>query len=102
MPARFHPHQDPLAIDPGLTRRWLIEFIRDEVHRRRKFERVVIGLSGGVDSSLVAYLAAEALGPANVIGVRMPYRTSSKDSLDHAQLVIESLGIPSRTVDISG
>ena len=56
------PRQDPLAIDPELTRRWLVEFIRDEVQRRRGFERVVIGLSGGVDSSLVAYLAAEALG----------------------------------------
>jgi NAD+ synthase (glutamine-hydrolysing) len=100
-PARFHPRQDPLAIDPELTRRWLIEFIRDEVQRRRKFERVVIGLSGGVDSSLVAYLAVEALGAPNVLGVRMPYRTSSKESLDHAQLVIDALGIPARTVDIS-
>ena len=99
--ARFHPQQDPLAIDPDLTRRWLVEFIRDEVQRRRKFERVVIGLSGGVDSSLVAYLAAEALGVKNVVGIRMPYRTSSQDSLDHAQLVIDALGIPSRTVDIS-
>jgi NAD+ synthase (glutamine-hydrolysing) len=101
-PARFHPKQDPLAIDSELTRRWLVEFIRDEVQRRRKFERVVIGLSGGVDSSLVAYLAVEALGPANVMGIRMPYRASSRESLDHAQLVIEALKIPSRTVDISG
>jgi NAD+ synthetase len=101
LPARFHPRQDPLAIDPSLTRRWLVEFIRDEVQRRRKFERVVIGLSGGVDSSLVAYLAAEALGAANVMAVRMPYRTSSQESFDHAQLVIDTLGIPSRTVDIS-
>jgi NAD+ synthase (glutamine-hydrolysing) len=100
-PARFHPKQDPLAIDSELTRRWLVEFIRDEVQRRRKFERVVIGLSGGVDSSLVAYLAVEALGPANVMGIRMPYRTSSQESLDHGQLVIEALKIPSRTVDIS-
>jgi NAD+ synthase (glutamine-hydrolysing) len=100
-PARFNPGQDPLAIDPELTRRWLVEFIRDEVQRRRRFEKVVIGLSGGVDSSLVAYLAAEALGPANVIGVRMPYRSSSSESLTHAQLVIDALGIPSRTVDIS-
>ena len=100
-PARFHPRQDPLAIDPDLTRRWLVEFIRDEVQRRRKFERVVIGLSGGVDSSLVAYLAAEALGPGNVVGIRMPYRTSSRESLDHAQLVIDALGISSRTIDIS-
>jgi NAD+ synthetase len=102
LPARFHPRQDPLAIDPDLTRRWLIEFIRDEVQRRRKFERVVIGLSGGVDSSLVAYLAVEALGAGNVIGIRMPYRTSSQESLDHAQLIIDALGIPSRTIDISG
>ena len=61
----------------------------------------MIGLSGGVDSSLVAYLAVEALGPANVMGIRMPYRTSSRESLDHAQLVIDALEIPSRTVDIS-
>jgi NAD+ synthase (glutamine-hydrolysing) len=98
---RANPGRDPLAIDPELTRRWLVEFIRDEVQRRRGFERVVIGLSGGVDSSLVAYLAAEAVGAPNVIGVRMPYRTSSADSLAHAQLVIDALGIPAETVDIS-
>ena len=61
----------------------------------------MIGLSGGVDSSLVAYLAVEALGAANVLGVRMPYRSSSPESLAHAQLVIDALGIPSTTVDIS-
>jgi NAD+ synthase (glutamine-hydrolysing) len=101
-PARFHPQQDPLAIDPELTRLWLVEFIRDEVVRRRGFEKAIIGLSGGVDSSLVAYLAVEALGPTNVLGVRMPYRSSSPESLAHAQLVIDELGIPHRTVDISG
>jgi len=93
--------QDPLAIDAELTRHWLREFIRDEVQRRRKFDKVVIGLSGGVDSALVAYLAVEALGPANVLGARMPYRSSSPDSLAHAQLVIDALGIPCTTVDIS-
>ncbi len=92
---------DPLSIDPELTRHWLIEFIRDEVQRRRRFDKVVIGLSGGVDSSLVAYLAVAALGAPNVLGVRMPYRTSSPESLAHAQLVIDQLGIPSTTVDIS-
>jgi NAD+ synthetase len=91
----------PLEIDPELTRRWLVEFLRDEVQRRRGFEKVVIGLSGGVDSSLVAYLSAEALGAGNVIGVRMPYRTSSPESLEHAQLVIDRLGIEGRTVDIT-
>ncbi len=95
------PRHDPLGIDAELTRHWLVEFIRDEVQRRRKFDKVVVGLSGGVDSALVAFLAAEALGPANVLGVRMPYRTSSPESLDHAQLVIDQLGIPSTTVDIS-
>jgi NAD+ synthetase len=95
------PTTDPLAIDPELARRWLVEFLRDEVQRRRGFETVVVGLSGGVDSSLVAFLAAEALGAENVIGVRMPYRTSSRESLDHAQLVIDALGIEGRTVDIS-
>jgi NAD+ synthase (glutamine-hydrolysing) len=99
--ARFNPGQDPLAIDTELTQHWLREFIRDEVQRRRKFDKVVIGLSGGVDSSLVAYLAVEALGAANVLGVRMPYRSSSPESLAHAQLVIDALGIPSTTVDIS-
>jgi NAD+ synthase (glutamine-hydrolysing) len=93
--------RDPLDIDPVLTRRWLVEFIRDEVQRRRGFDKVVIGLSGGVDSSLVAYLAADALGPENVVGVRMPYRTSSPESLEHAQLVIDAIGIRSATVDIT-
>jgi NAD+ synthase (glutamine-hydrolysing) len=98
-PVRYPP--DPLAIDTALTRRWLVEFLRDEIQRRRGFKRAVIGLSGGVDSSVVAYLAVEALGAENVTGVRMPYRTSSPESLEHAQLVIDALGIASRTVDIS-
>ena len=93
--------EDPFAIDGELTRRWLVEFLKDEILRRRGFSDVVIGLSGGVDSSVVAYLAAEALGPRHVTAVRMPYRTSSPESLEHAQLVIDLLGIQSRTVDIS-
>ncbi|HET7041249.1 MAG TPA: NAD+ synthase [Gemmatimonadales bacterium] len=92
---------DPLAIDPELTRKWLVEFLRDEIQRRRGFDHAVIGLSGGVDSALVAYLAAEALGPENVTAVRMPYRSSSPDSLAHAQLVIDKLGINAKTVEIT-
>jgi NAD+ synthetase len=68
---------------------------------RRGFECALIGVSGGVDSAVTAYLAAKALGASNVVGVRMPYRSSSKESLDHAQLVIDALGIESRTIDIS-
>ncbi len=90
-----------LTIDCELTRRWLVEFIRDELTRRRGFSKAVVGLSGGVDSALVAFLAAEALGPDNVIAVRMPYRSSSSESLAHAELVITQLKIRGETVDIS-
>ncbi len=92
---------DPLAIDPDLARRWLVSFLKDEVVRRRGFTKGIVGLSGGVDSSLTAFLAVEALGKENVIGVRMPYRTSSPESLDHAQLVTQTLGIQAVTVDIT-
>jgi NAD+ synthetase len=95
------PTDHPLAIEAELTRRWLVEFIRDELRRRRGFTKAVLGLSGGVDSAVVACLAAEALGPENVIAVRMPYRTSSKASLEHAALVAERTGVVLRTVDIS-
>ncbi len=99
--ANRSPDDDPLGIDPELTRRWLVSFLKDEVVRRRGFKKGLVGLSGGVDSALTAFLAAEALGKENVIGVRMPYRTSSPESLTHAQLVIDTLGIPSLTIDIS-
>jgi NAD+ synthetase len=90
----------PLAIDAALVERWLTTFIREELGRRG-FQRAVVGLSGGVDSAVTAFLAAKALGPENVIGVRMPYRTSNPESLEHAELVIDALGIESRTIDIS-
>jgi NAD+ synthetase len=90
----------PLDIDPALTEEWLVEFIRDEMERRT-FACAVVGVSGGVDSAVTAYLAAKALGPKNVLGVRLPYRTSSKESLEHGQLIIDALGIQSRTIDIS-
>ncbi len=92
---------DPLVIDPDLARRWLVSFLKDEIVRRRGFTKGIVGLSGGVDSSLTAFLAVEALGKENVIGVRMPYRTSSPESLDHAQLVTQTLGIQAVTVDIT-
>jgi NAD+ synthase (glutamine-hydrolysing) len=89
-----------LAIDGALLEDWLTRFLRDEMSRRG-FERAIVGISGGVDSAVTAFLAARALGAANVIGVRMPYCTSSPESLEHGQLVIEALGIQGRTLDIS-
>ena len=90
----------PLEIDAELTSSWLISFLREEFERRG-FEKAVVGLSGGVDSAVTSYLAAKALGKENVIAIRMPYRTSNPDSLAHAQLVIDRLGIEARTIDIS-
>jgi len=89
-----------LDINAPLVEQWLVQFIRDEM-ARRGFTKAVIGLSGGVDSAVTTYLAARALGPENVLAVRMPYRSSSADSLAHAQLVIESLGIEHRTMEIT-
>ena len=90
----------PLEIDGPMTEAWLVHFIREEMNRRG-FACAIVGISGGVDSAVTAYLAARALGPQNVFGVRMPYRTSSKDSLEHAQIVIDALKIKSQTFDIS-
>ena len=92
---------DLIAIDPELVSEWLVRFLRDEMLERRGFERAVIGLSGGVDSALTAALCARALGPENVTGFLMPYRTSSPESAAHAMLVADNLGIRTRTVDIS-
>ena len=98
--SRTGPEPTPLEIDERLTGEWLTAFIREEM-RQRNFGAAVIGVSGGVDSAVTAYLAARALGPKNVIGIRMPYRTSSPESLEHGQLVIDALGIRSETIDIS-
>lgn len=92
---------DPLHIDAELARKWLVSFLRDEVVTRRGFQKGIVALSGGVDSALTAFLAAEALGKENVIGVRIPYRDSSQESLTHAQLVIDQLGIEGITIDVT-
>lgn len=92
---------DPLRIDPVLVENWLVAFLKDECVRRRKIHRAVLGLSGGVDSAVVAYLCAKAFGPENVLAVRMPYKLSSHESLDHAALVVEALGIQERTIEIT-
>jgi NAD+ synthase len=90
----------PLAINVPLVRRILTRFIQNEV-RKVGFERVVLGLSGGVDSSLAARLAAEALGPANVKAFLLPYRQSDPRSRADAMTVVDQLGIPWQEIDIS-
>ncbi len=89
-----------LEINTDLARRILTGFIKSEI-TRAGFSRVVVGLSGGVDSSLSCFLAAEALGAENVLAVCMPYKTSSPDALEHAQMVIDQLGVQSITVPIT-
>jgi NAD+ synthase len=89
-----------LSINIDLTRKTLTGFIHTGI-TRAGFSRAVVGLSGGIDSSLSCYLTVEALGPENVLAIRMPYETSSPDSLEHAQLVIDELGIKSLTVPIT-
>lgn len=71
------------------------------VMRDAGFNKVVLGISGGVDSALSAFLSAKALGAENILALRLPYRTSSPESLEHAQLVIDELGCPSKTIEIT-
>ena len=89
-----------LAINTDLARQIIVSFIRESV-TKAGFQRAVIGLSGGIDSALSAYLAAEALGPENVLAIRMPYKSSSQNSLDDAQAVIDTLGLRRDTVEIT-
>ena len=89
-----------LTINTDLARSILTGFIHSET-TRAGFSKAVIGVSGGIDSALSFYLAAEALGGENVLAVRMPYKTSSQESLDHAQLVIDATGVQSMTIPIT-
>jgi NAD+ synthase len=90
-----------LAINPALTARWLEAFLRDELVVRRGIGKAILGLSGGIDSALVAYLCARALGPENVYAIRMPYATSAASSLSDAQRIVDALGINAETIEIT-
>ena len=89
-----------LTINTDLASQILTGFIKSEV-TRVGFTRAVINLSGGLDSALSCVLAVQALGAENVLALRLPYRTSSPDSLEHAQLMIDQFKVQSETIDIS-
>src|SRR5579884_4403029 len=97
-PAQF---TRPPHLNPRITQEWLIAFLQDELIVRRNIREAVIGLSGGVDSAVTAFLCARALGPKNVHAIRMPYKSSSASSLSDARLVVDALGINEHTIDIS-
>ncbi len=86
-----------LSINPELVTQILCRFIRNEIHRAG-FGRGVVGLSGGIDSSTVTYLAALALGPENVLAVTMPYKTSSQATRRDGQAVVDQLGV--KTIEL--
>ena len=88
-----------LTIDTQVTITVLVRFLHNEI-RKAGFNRAVLGLSGGIDSALSCYLVAQAIGPENVLAIRLPYATSSPESLEHANLVIADLGIATETIDI--
>ncbi len=79
----------------------LVNFLYQETTRFGT-GRMVVGLSGGIDSTVAAYLAVEALGKKNVLGVMMPYKTSSRDSVKDALTVVKSLGIKSMLINLTG
>jgi NAD+ synthase len=89
-----------LEIDTSIARRIIGEFIRGQLGQAG-FERAVLGLSGGIDSALVAYLVAEAIGAERLLCVLMPYRTSSPSSRTDAETVVADLGCASELVDIT-
>ena len=91
---------EELAIDTGVAQRLIAEFIRGQL-RQAGFERAVLGLSGGIDSALVAYLTADAIGAERLHCVLMPYRTSSPASRGDAEEVVRRLGCSSELVEIT-
>ena len=89
-----------LRLDEEVATRLLTTALREEVNKAG-FDKVIVGLSGGIDSALSLYLCVKAFGAENVIAVRMPYKTSSPASLEDAQLAIDDTGVESLTIDIT-
>ena len=90
-----------LKINSAKVKQRLIGFIRNQV-KAAGYRRVIIGLSGGLDSSLVAYLCSEALGKDGVFALILPYKTTSSQTLNHAKLIARKYQIKTRFIDITG
>lgn len=89
-----------LRLNEELTVELLTTALHEEV-TKAGFNKVILGLSGGIDSALSLYLSVNAFGPENVIAVKMPYKTSNQSSLDDADLAIAATGVESLTIDIT-
>ena len=89
-----------LDIDLKKVHNELVNFLKENF-QKSGFKKAVLGLSGGIDSALVAYLLRDALGKENIYAIMMPYKTSNKNSLLHAELVVKDLGINSKVVEIT-
>jgi NAD+ synthase len=90
----------PLRIDEALVRRMLVAFLREEA-KKSGHRRVVVAVSGGVDSAAVAALATDAFGAANVVALFLPYRTSDAASGEHARLIASTFGLKLEEIDIT-
>jgi len=91
-----------LHIDAASAAEPIVECMRDQVAHQLRRRGIVVGLSGGVDSSVVAALAARAVGPDRVVGLIMPERESASESADLAAQVAKTLSIRTVVEDITG
>ena len=89
-----------LSLDLEAVHKLLVSFIREETGKIN-FHRVVIGVSGGVDSALSSFLAVDALGRENVVAYIMPYKSSSPDSITDGLAVCNALKIEHHIIDIT-
>ena len=91
---------DKLDLNMKEVHKELVDFLRENF-KKNGFSKAVLGLSGGIDSALAAYLLRDALGKENVLAIMMPYKSSNPDSLNHAKLVVEDLKINAKSIEIT-